>query len=937
MKRTVSFLAALIFLAVSTLSMLTGCSAGDANFYTVGEWLNMVEDDFGLTYYEQETPYFTSINPDNDLFSVSQIAAEWGVVDTTRQLDPDAGVTREFCADTLVRAMAFDYEADVAIADEASITHPETAKIAVNEGILSLDGSGRFVPGTVMTKAEAQTALTLAHDKWINLSYDETYDHSVVRDGVVNLGGLNSDKAPVAANSFRVDYSGSTSVIDSDGSYDISGLSRTITFPAADIPADIREGTILTLPADNVVPTSYAVSVDSVRDNGNGTVIVETHSAEMMDVYENLDVQYSDYLDYNDAVIFDPSGNRISDDASTEMTGNIHGGQITDEYLDSLVGGFIDPQSQMMFEMLDSKKTTTKTIKLDMFTVKLSYSSDRIDVSIDVELDHGKVTFKKQIPKIKLDTKLDIGWVWDWGNSGIKVKKARFVMRYEDSMSFKYSGKWSATYTGDLKAYNETNNFISGTNASITHAEVLQQAYDRFRKQYEIIKKYTGKDSKVLSQPLFEMIFPTGTGIDPKLIVRLNISVEGSISLSCEAKSAFGAEVVNNKLRRISESTIKKTASLDGKAEATVEFGLAISALGTTAADAMIDAGVGVKLSITAMREDAATGSIKEQMALPYGAGGSMTLNEAGDVSAAAPELSSDDGQTHTCANLKVYPIIYLELCSSKSLIGKFIGGVKLSYWDENNGPSIKKHIEFDEGTKVVEKCSYLNEEVGGVKINSGSDLELNDEKVIVAVDSDTNYITIQTLPKKYKLKDFTISCDDSSIAEVTYSPVDTYKSKSVFVPNGITITGANGKTTTFNTNECFYKEYTANADDIIKVRGIADGTTTFTMKSKDGKYSRTVTVIVGNGGIGDASAGALFPEKYSYGLTPGSSDKITLTAVPNGYNAAQITYSSSDPDVAAVDQSGKITGGKEGSALITIATSDGSFTTLVEVVVTKP
>ena len=185
MKRTVSFFATLIFLAVSTLSMLTGCSAGDANFYTVGEWLNMVEDDFGLTYYEQETPYFTSINPDNDLFSVSQIAAEWGVVDTTRQLDPDAGVTREFCADTLVRAMAFDYEADVAIADEASITHPETAKIAVNEGILSLDGSGRFVPGTVMTKAEAQTALTLAHDKWINLSYDETYDHSVVRDGVV--------------------------------------------------------------------------------------------------------------------------------------------------------------------------------------------------------------------------------------------------------------------------------------------------------------------------------------------------------------------------------------------------------------------------------------------------------------------------------------------------------------------------------------------------------------------------------------------------------------------------------------------------------------------------------------------------------------------------------------------------------------------------------
>lgn len=936
MKRTVSFFAALIFLTVNMLSMLTGCSSDNANFYTVGEWLNMVEDDFGLTYYEQEAPYFTSITSDNELFSISQIAAEWGVVDTTRQLDLDARVTREFCADTLVRAMAFDYEADIDIADVASITHPETVKIAVSEGILSLDGSGRFVPATIMTKDEAQTALAIAHDRWINLSYDETFDHSIVREGVVNLGGLNADKAPIATDSFSVDYSGDTRVIDSDGNYDISDLYRTITFPAADIPDDIKPGAILTLPADDVVPTSYAVSVDAVRKNGNGTVTVETHSVEMMDVYENLDVQYSDYLDYNDAIIFDPDGNRISEDTSSEMMGNILPGHITNEYLDNIVGDFIEPQSQMMFEMLGSKKTTTRTIKLDMFTVKLSYSSERIDVSIDVELEHGKVTFKKQIPKIKLDTKLDIGWVWDWGNSGIKVKTARFVIRYEDSMSFKYSGKWSATYTGDLSAYKETGNFISDTNATVTHDEVLQQAYDRFRKQYEIIKKYTGKDSKVLSQPLFEMIFPTGTGIDPKFIVRLNISVEGSISLSCEAKSAFGAEVVKNKLRRISESTVKKTASLDGKAEATVEFCFAISALGTTAADVGIDAGVGVKLSITAIREDAATGSIKEQMALPYGAGGSITFSDTGEVTAVTPELSTDDGQTHTCANLKVYPIIYLELCSSKSLVGKFIGGVKLSYWDENNGPSIKKHFEFDDGLKVVDKCSYLNEEVGGIKINSGDDLELNDEKVVVAVDSDTNYITIQTLPKKYKLKDFSISCDDTSIAEVTYSPVDTYKSKSVFVPNGITITGANGKTTTFDTNECFYKEYTANADDIIKVRGVADGTTTFTMKSKDGKYSKTVTVIVGNGGLGDASVGALFPEKYSYELTPGSSDKITLSAIPKDYTAAQIMYSSSDPSVAAVDQSGKITGGKEGSALITITTSDGNFMTLVEVIVTQ-
>lgn len=928
MKRTISVLTALAVMVSGLLSQITGCS-GSSDSYTTGEWLNMVEENFSLTYYEQAEPYFASITADNDLFSVSQIAAEWGVVDTDQELNLDKKVTKEFCADTLVRAMAFDNESTTSIADEASVKHPQTAKIAVDEGILSLDNAGKFNPGKILTRKEASTALAIARDKWINVTYDETYDNSKVREGVINLGGLSQDKSPVASSNFNVAYSGDTNVIDSDGNYDISGLKQTITLPKADA-VGVQSGSIITLPADNVVPTPYAVSVESITDNGNGTVTVKAHSTEMMDVYENLDVQYSDYLNYDEAVFFDPDGNRIADDASSTALSDIPQ-QFTDEYLDSMVKGLITPENQLIFQKLKAGVTKTKTIKLDMFTVKVSYSSEKIDVSIEVELDHGKVTFKKQIPKIRIDTKFDIGWVWDWGKSGIKVKKARFVVRLEDSMSFKYSGKWSASYVGDVNANKEDYNFISDTDATISHDEVLKQAYDKFRKQYEIIKKYTGKDSKVLSCTLFEMVFPTGA-INPKFVVRLNISIEGNISLSCETKSAFGGEVVNNKLRIINESTVKKSASLDGKAEATVAFGFALSALGTTAADLMVNAGVGVKLSITAVREDAATNAIKEQLAFPNGMGTLLTFKDSGELTADTPPLFSDDGLTHTCANFQIYPIAYIEICSSKSLVGKFIGGVKLSYKDENNGDSIKKHIEFDDGVKVVDKCSYVNEQVGGITIKSGKDLELNDEKVLVPVDGDTNYITVTTIPKKYKLKDFVISCDDTSVAEATYSPVDTYKNKAAYVPNGITFTGANGKTTTINTNECFYKDYTANADDLIRIKGISDGTTTFTLKSKDGKYSKTVTVIVGNGGLEDASVGTLLPETYSYLVAPGGSVKIELSAVPKNYIAGDITYSSSDESVASVDQSGKVTGKQEGSAIVTIATSDGKYTALVEI-----
>ena len=84
MKRTISVLTALAVMVSGLLSQITGCS-GSSDSYTTGEWLNMVEENFSLTYYEQAEPYFASITADNDLFSVSQIAAEWGVVDRSEE------------------------------------------------------------------------------------------------------------------------------------------------------------------------------------------------------------------------------------------------------------------------------------------------------------------------------------------------------------------------------------------------------------------------------------------------------------------------------------------------------------------------------------------------------------------------------------------------------------------------------------------------------------------------------------------------------------------------------------------------------------------------------------------------------------------------------------------------------------------------------------
>lgn len=71
--------------------------------------------------------------------------------------------------------------------------------------------------------------------------------------------------------------------------------------------------------------------------------------------------------------------------------------------------------------------------------------------------------------------------------------------------------------------------------------------------------------------------------------------------------------------------------------------------------------------------------------------------------------------------------------------------------------------------------------------------------------------------------------------------------------------------------------------------------------------------------------------DKSSMNLNVGDSQQLTATT-PAG---AQVTWTSSDPSIAAVDSTGKVTGVKEGQATITTTTADGLTATCV-VTVTK-
>ena len=78
---------------------------------------------------------------------------------------------------------------------------------------------------------------------------------------------------------------------------------------------------------------------------------------------------------------------------------------------------------------------------------------------------------------------------------------------------------------------------------------------------------------------------------------------------------------------------------------------------------------------------------------------------------------------------------------------------------------------------------------------------------------------------------------------------------------------------------------------------------------------------------------GKISLEQYSIAVHAGTTKSISVLGLPAGYTINDLIVSSSDPSVASVSGL-NVTGVSSGSAIITISTADGSFTSSCNVLV---
>ncbi len=161
--------------------------------------------------------------------------------------------------------------------------------------------------------------------------------------------------------------------------------------------------------------------------------------------------------------------------------------------------------------------------------------------------------------------------------------------------------------------------------------------------------------------------------------------------------------------------------------------------------------------------------------------------------------------------------------------------------------------------------------------------------------------------------------------------------------PSSLTLTeGETGRfTATVSPADADDKTVTwkSSAPDIVSVGGdgsvtaLKPGEATVTVTTKDGGKTANAKVTVRSKTI--AVTGVSL-DKTSLTLTEGTSETLTATVKPEDATDKSVKWSSDKPEIASVDNAGKVSALKEGKAVVTVTTVDGGKTASCEVTVSK-
>jgi uncharacterized protein YjdB len=207
----------------------------------------------------------------------------------------------------------------------------------------------------------------------------------------------------------------------------------------------------------------------------------------------------------------------------------------------------------------------------------------------------------------------------------------------------------------------------------------------------------------------------------------------------------------------------------------------------------------------------------------------------------------------------------------------------------------------------------------------------VDDSGRVTAVSAGTATITVTTVDGgKTAQATVTVTAPETAVTGVSLNK----NALSLLVGGSETLTAtvqpdnATAKTVAWSSD----KTNVAAVDDSGNVTAVSPGSAIIKVTTAEGGWTAQAAVTVT---APETAVTGVSLNKNAFSLLVGGSETLTATVQPNNATNKTVSWSSSNSGVAAVDNSGRVTGKSAGTATITVTTTDGGKTAEATVTVT--
>lgn len=650
MKKIIALILS-VTMVIGLIPIMVGYTEEDKASVSVGQWLAMVDYEFGMSYYEQTEPYFENVDESNPYFAAVQTAVEWDVISAEDDINVYDLVKVDFMAATLANVAKLS-GAGAEIANADKLYNPQAVSVAVANGVVALKDNGKL-DNREITLSEGKDALAFAKNIWASRTFENDEALVKVADNVCDL----SESAAVdGAPAYTVEKAEDKEVV---------------SLPVTEETKSLENGNVVVLPASPDNPFGAVRTVTDVTVK-NDAVEIECEQAELEDVFEEINIESDFAPDFQTAQVTDNEGEVINEADYTAAEG----------FTLSDVGQTVQSDKVMMSllkngaadEAMECAALTKKPININFalgdYAVYGKIDGNTMDFQVSAVVKGVKITKTYNFSNFNLSTKADVNVLL------AKIKEAYIRVDYDVVDSTKIEGNYNAS----LADYAAGKDFTIGDLDSLAGTDILgtlQGAANTVAAGVNNIIPVANVEIPIPNMPLVSI----------SLNISLRLNVDGSVELVVDTNNARGYEIINNKGRAISNTIDKQnTVNLGADCQLTANFNMGLKAVGILVIDAGLETGLGVAANTTitwfTAKADPAqtvTANIPIEVALTL-TEGEKYINVTGDVT--------------------VYGILKVSVGQSSSIMKK-VGLAKT--WDicnKDNAVIYTKH--FDEGNIPV-------------------------------------------------------------------------------------------------------------------------------------------------------------------------------------------------------------------------------------------